>query len=134
MKFLVVDDAVAVQIDSWRDKTQAEQDLVLEDLDETALSAGDEFDVARLVLKGIATPLEWPDVWAERFDFEDYGRQRCSLQRSSLATEDAIWLGAEREQPFEVGPPGRMLLTREMAAELIPRLIVFVREEREEEP
>lgn len=40
----------------------------------------------------------------------------CSIQKSSLATEDCIWLGRD---------PDRMHLTREMAADLIPLLERF---------
>jgi hypothetical protein len=50
--------------------------------------------------------------------FEDrYGLQ-CSLQKSSLATEDAIWLGVDSVD----GKPARMHLTREMVANLLPAL------------
>ena len=45
-----------------------------------------------------------------------YGKQ-CSLQESSLATDDAIWLGRNGQ---------RMHLTRHMVKELIPKMKLFV--------
>lgn len=50
--------------------------------------------------------------------FDRYG-EHCSLQKSSLATEDAIWFG--RDNAF-----ARMHLTQEMVAELLPYLQKFV--------
>ena len=52
----------------------------------------------------------------------------CSIQKSSLATEDCIWLGCDHET---VDPKGtlcgaRMHLTQSMAADLIPLLQHFV--------
>jgi len=47
----------------------------------------------------------------DRYDAE------CSLQKSSLATEDAIWFGCDGD---------RMHLTREQVSELLPYLISFV--------
>lgn len=32
-----------------------------------------------------------------RIEFADYNGEMCSLQKSSLATEDCIWLGVEEE-------------------------------------
>lgn len=51
-------------------------------------------------------------------NFTDLYEKRCSLQRSSLATEDSIWLG--------VDATGRMGLSREQVAELLPYLQKFV--------
>ena len=89
-------------------------------------------------------------------EFEDRYKQKCSIQKSSLATEDCIWLGVNdadpkimssdatrmglRERTFderdngwvpfeipeEVSLSTRMHLTQEMAAELIPILQRFV--------
>jgi len=51
-------------------------------------------------------------------EFTDANGQACSLQKSSWAAEEAIWLG--------VGD-NRMHLTRADAAELLPFLERFVR-------
>ena len=64
-------------------------------------------------------------------EFEDRYKQKCSIQKSSLATEDCIWLGVDVGIPVELGGDGkeimgRMHLTQEMAAELIPILKRFV--------
>lgn len=79
--------------------------------------------------------------------FTDYNREECSLQKSSLATDDAIWLGCRKIglKRFEPGigwsdvvlpnegPGGvayiantRMHLTRKQVAELLPILQRFV--------
>lgn len=77
----------------------------------------------------------------QRADFTDRYGEACSIQESSLATEDAIWLGVNDPRPKvcvpgegwkEVPLPegtffsGRMHLTREQVAELIPLLQRFV--------
>lgn len=49
--------------------------------------------------------------------FKDLYNVSCSLQKSSLAARDAVWLGAGDE---------RMHLDREMAADLIELLQKFV--------
>lgn len=62
-------------------------------------------------------------------EFEDRYKQKCSIQKSSLAFEDCIWLGVDVGIPVELGGDGelgRMHLTQEMAAELIPILQRFV--------
>lgn len=62
-------------------------------------------------------------------EFEDRYKQKCSIQKSSLAFEDCIWLGVDVGIPVELGGTGelgRMHLTQEMAAELIPILQRFV--------
>lgn len=51
----------------------------------------------------------------DRYDVE------CSIQKSSLATEDAIWLGVDGGDR-----PSRMHLTQDMVADLIPLLQRFV--------
>lgn len=43
----------------------------------------------------------------------------CSLQKSSSASEDCIWLGRDETEP------GRMHLTQEMVAALLPHLQRF---------
>lgn len=50
-----------------------------------------------------------------------YGAQ-CSLQKSSLAFEEAIWLGVDEVE----GKPARMHLTQEMVAALLPALTHFI--------
>ena len=68
-------------------------------------------------------------------DFVDLYGEACSIQDSSLATEDAIWLGvdhvnARRWATVAGGDleriPARMHLSRELAADLIPLLQRFV--------
>ena len=79
-------------------------------------------------------------------EFEDEYGQKCSIQKSSLATEDAIWLGVDDADPkimaskTEKGGVGwvpypipedvllstRMHLTREQVEELLPILQCFV--------
>jgi len=68
-------------------------------------------------------------------EFTDLYDTPCSIQDSSLATEDAIWLGVDhinaRHWEKVAGSdlehiPARMHLSREMAAELIPILQRFV--------
>ena len=60
-----------------------------------------------------------------RLDFEDRYKQQCSLQKSSLAGEDAIWLGVDVNiDGKNVGE--RMHLTQEMVSALIPYLQHFV--------
>ena len=80
--------------------------------------------------------------------FEDFNGEKCSLQKSSIATEDCIWLGPDDANPMIFTPHGnpawqpmpmpelvagghvsfttRMHLTREMVAELLPALHHFV--------
>ena len=82
-----------------------------------------------------------------RYEFTDHYGESCSLQESSLATEACVWLGISDVRLLEEGwhgafparvrplPPdrahgisafGRMHLTQETAAELIPLLQHFV--------
>ena len=63
-------------------------------------------------------------------EFEDRYKQKCSLQKSSLATEDAIWLGVHIGIPAELGGKGedvnaRMHLTRKQVKALLPHLQAF---------
>lgn len=74
-------------------------------------------------------------------EFEDRNEQKCSLQKSSLATEDAIWLGVQKVEPMILGnngwvpvevPEGTMLssrmhLTQSQVKELLPFLQKFVK-------
>ena len=50
--------------------------------------------------------------------FKDRYGEDCSIQKSSLATEDCIWLGCDHET--------RMHLTQTMVADLLPLLQHFV--------
>ena len=61
-------------------------------------------------------------------NFTDRNGVECSLQKSSIATEDAIWLGCDHETRDQQGDPcgARMHLTKEMVASLLPILISFV--------
>jgi len=78
--------------------------------------------------------------------FKDYNDTECSVQKSSLATEDCIWLGAReiglkkftpykgwenietRGEPMGVSfiANNRMHLSRDQVADLIPILQTFV--------
>lgn len=60
--------------------------------------------------------------WRDR-----YGR-KCSIQESSLATEFCLWLGCDEiiHAPGFEPHNGRIHLTQETAAELIPLLQRFV--------
>lgn len=53
-----------------------------------------------------------------RAEFTDRYDAKCSIQKSSLAFEDCIWLGVNEH---------RMHLTQEQAAALIPHLRRFVK-------
>lgn len=80
--------------------------------------------------------------------FTDRNGEGCSIQESSLADEDCIWLGVDDANPqvfipngqpswrplrIDVPPGGhtqyttRMHLTREQVAELLPLLECFVK-------
>lgn len=59
-------------------------------------------------------------------EFKDTYQQECSLQKSSAAGHDCIWLGQDKPQILEGTPYARMHLTREMVAELLPMLQFFV--------
>jgi hypothetical protein len=60
-------------------------------------------------------------------EFVDLYGSECSLQKSSLAFVDAIWLGVVK--PFvgssSVVPSQRMHLTRDQVKDLLPHLIKF---------
>jgi hypothetical protein len=57
-------------------------------------------------------------------EFTDYYSELCTIQKSSIATKDLIWLGRDGY---------RMHLTRDMVAELLPLLTRFVETGRLEE-
>lgn len=56
--------------------------------------------------------------------FRDRYDRECSLQDSSLAGEDCIWLGRDEVD----GQPARMHLTKPMVRKLIPLLQKFLKE------
>ncbi len=77
----------------------------------------------------------------QRIDFKDYYKVECSLQKSSLAMKDAIWLGCNDadpkiliphqgwtsvDMPEEYVANTRMHLTQDQVRELLPYLINFV--------
>lgn len=80
----------------------------------------------------------------KRADFVDLYGMACSIQESSLAEDDAIWLGVHDErvsimtadgwQPYHMPKdtqlPGRMHLNREQVAALLPLLQRFVKRGR----
>jgi hypothetical protein len=63
-----------------------------------------------------------------RGEFTDRYGEKCSIQKSSLATEDCIWLGCDHETVDSQGRPcgARMHLTRSMAADIVMRLERFI--------
>lgn len=61
-----------------------------------------------------------------RGDFEDRYGQQCSIQESSLATDEAIWLGVDVTLKGEE-IAGRMHLTRQQIKDLLPLLRYFAR-------
>lgn len=79
----------------------------------------------------------------ENSKFTDLYGEKCSIQKSSLATDDAIWLGINKpkltvfeneqmgkylvtEMPKNFLVNSRMHLSREQVAELLPILQKFV--------
>lgn len=64
-------------------------------------------------------------------EFKDQYQKNCSLQMSSLATEDCIWLGSDEDQQTHhvTGEKlsTRMHLTRKQVKELLPYLEHFVK-------
>lgn len=70
-------------------------------------------------------------------EFVDRYGKKCSLQKSSLATEDAIWFGVDNTGPhMGLGPDGkpkpnqdvengRMHLTQAQVKKILPHLIKF---------
>lgn len=76
-------------------------------------------------------------------EFTDRYGEICSIQKSSIATEDCIWLGIDdpkltvfeneskgkyivTKMPPNFSVSGRMHLTRQMVADLLPLLQEFV--------
>lgn len=64
----------------------------------------------------------------KRADFYDLYGSHCSIQESSLATEDAIWLGVHEGSPqYENQESSRMHLTQDQVKALLPSLKKFVK-------
>ena len=75
------------------------------------------------------------------YEFTDRYGAKCSLQKSSLATEDAIWFGVDDANPQIMSDNGwvkfyipenvllstRMHLTQDMVIQLLPALQKFAR-------
>lgn len=57
--------------------------------------------------------------------FKDRNGEDCSMQESSLATEECIWLGMDRGTHVEGQCLARMHLSREQAGELSHHLRLF---------
>jgi len=57
-------------------------------------------------------------------EFTDRYGQKCSLQKSSLAFEDCVWLGVSVDMKGEK-VNNRMHLTQDMVKDLLPVLEVF---------
>lgn len=63
-----------------------------------------------------------------RADFDDLYGSHCSIQESSLATNNAIWLGVhEGSAAYDNKESSRMLLNQEQVASLLPLLERFVK-------
>lgn len=64
-----------------------------------------------------------------RGEFLDRYGEKCSIQKSSLATEDCIWLGCNHETIHDKTGErrgARMHLTRSMAADIVMHLQRFI--------
>jgi len=59
-------------------------------------------------------------------EFVDLYGSQCSLQKSSLATDDAIWLGVDKHFKPDVSTNVRMHLSRAQVRQLLPVLQRFV--------
>ena len=61
-------------------------------------------------------------------EFDDIYGQICSIQESSLATRDAIWIGVDNTGPSMGNKDvnGRMHVDKKLAKKLITRLQRFV--------
>src|SRR4051812_32635371 len=59
-------------------------------------------------------------------EFVDLYGAVCHLQESSLATDEAVWLGVFKDLKGDEVRRGRMHLNREQVAALIPLLQLFV--------
>ena len=72
--------------------------------------------------------LEKTDIGFKRGEFTDLYGSRCSIQESSLATINALWLGVDIGSPDYSDRKGaHMHIDQDMAAALIPLLKRFVK-------
>ena len=60
-----------------------------------------------------------------RGEFKDKYESHCSIQKSSIATEDCLWLGVDTD--FNGKECTRMHLTVDMVKALLPQLQHFVK-------
>lgn len=60
-------------------------------------------------------------------EFVDRFGARCSIQESSKTDENCVWLGVETDFNGQEVPNGMMLLTQELASQLLPILRRFAR-------
>ena len=58
-------------------------------------------------------------------NFEDYYGAPCSIQESSLATDNAIWFGVDDVNHGGFTDYGRMHLTQDQVKRLLPYLTYF---------
>jgi hypothetical protein len=61
-----------------------------------------------------------------RAEFKDRKGEECSIQKSSVATEDCLWLGQNTGTHHMGECMSRMHLTRKQVAALLPLLQCFV--------
>lgn len=59
-------------------------------------------------------------------EFKDTYQEKCSLQKSSAAGHDCVWLGIDTPKVYDGKPYARMHLTRAMVAALLPKLQFFI--------
>jgi hypothetical protein len=71
--------------------------------------------------------LEKTERGFSRTEFVDRYGSKCSLQKSSLATEDCVWFGVHESFVKTQNSSTRMHLTQEMVKELLPFLKRFVK-------
>ncbi|MHC4844387.1 MAG: hypothetical protein ACYTEE_11340 [Planctomycetota bacterium] len=88
----------------------------------------EDWDVSsREPMGGLILEIEKNDRGFLVAQFIDIYDNPCSIQESSLATNDAIWLGCDQGTHLKDGQcMARMHLDRELAAALIPLLEHFV--------
>ena len=63
----------------------------------------------------------------ERNDFKDIYGHSCSIQESSLATIDALWIGCDEGTHVDGSCMARMHIDKDIAKMLIKKLRHFVR-------
>jgi hypothetical protein len=75
-------------------------------------------------IKGVVMKLRKGSRGLLRGNFKDQREAKCSIQESSLATDQCIWLGVDETFEGEVCP-ARMHLTVDMVRDLLPHLQKF---------